>query len=273
MKIATYNIASGGFDTYDSTADIPQRLQLLQEAIATIDADIIGLTDTFRWKDTFTAQQLQQTFEYPYACHINLEDTRVDERIGAALLSRYPIRTFETIRLHNRNALQVALQVNTRTVLRVIVLYLDDLSEKTRQQQAQALLEYIPNQEPVVVLGDFNALWPQHVSWVKEQVTGFMSEHSDFKNQPHYSALQATFDNLYQATVLPNLEQHGFLGPSSLLPTALTPLHPLGMPCIFPVDHILVKNCTATGYDVPITALFDKASDHYPLLANLELSQ
>jgi hypothetical protein len=72
MKVAVYNVASGGFNTYDSTADTPERLELLKEAVAAIDADIIGLTDTFRWAEVFTASQLQDTFNYPLVASLNL---------------------------------------------------------------------------------------------------------------------------------------------------------------------------------------------------------
>jgi endonuclease/exonuclease/phosphatase family metal-dependent hydrolase len=272
MRVATYNIASGGFTNYDSTARQPERLELLQKAIRTIDADILGLTDTFRWKDIFTSRQIEQLFDYPYSYHINMNDTRVDKRIGVAILSRSPIITHEAIRLHNRDAIKVTVRLaNTDRLLKVFVVYLDDLSELTRQKQVQDAVTYLSGAEPTIIMGDFNAVWPQHVPQVKRQVDDFLVSHPEFMQRDDYEAVKFTFDNFYAATILPNLAEHGLIEALELRPTAITPLHPLAMPTIFPVDHILGKNCTVSDYSVCKDALFDIASDHYPLMANLDL--
>lgn len=270
MRIATYNIASGGFSDYSSLASEPERLHVLQKAVAKIDADVIGVTDTFRWMDIFTPEQVQTIFNFPYSFHIDMNDTRVDKRIGVALLSRHPIIAAEPVRLHNRGAIMAKVSAGRGRLLTVYVIYLDDLSEATRQKQIQALIKYLVADGPIAVIGDLNALWPEHVGEVKARVNAFLASHSSFKGRDDYRAMQEVFDNFYQAAALSDLKRHGFTEPLESRATALTPLHMLGLPNIFPIDHILLKNCVASEYTVLTGDIFETASDHYPLVASLD---
>jgi endonuclease/exonuclease/phosphatase family metal-dependent hydrolase len=260
MKIATYNIASGGFSSYNSPAQLPERLSLLKKAVATIDADVIGLTDTFRWRDIFTAADLQANFGYPHTYHIDMEDTRVNKLIGVAILSRYALHDIATIRLHNRNCIGASIaEPVTGKMVDFFVAYLDDISEATRVQQVQALVEAIRPNRPSVVMGDLNAIWPKHILAVRQKFEQFVASHPDFAKQPGYSEyVVPVIKQFYQASALPLLQRHGLQeGTSDLLSTALTQLHTYGMPeAIFPVDHILVKDCKATDYRTYSDQLF-----------------
>lgn len=40
MKVLTYNIMSGGFDSYYSQSTLPERLDILKKALENIDAGI-----------------------------------------------------------------------------------------------------------------------------------------------------------------------------------------------------------------------------------------
>ena len=82
MRIAAYNILSGGFTTYNYESKTPERLQLLIKAIKEINADFIGLIDTFRWDSLFTESELRKIFNYKYVHCINLQDERL-KSIGA----------------------------------------------------------------------------------------------------------------------------------------------------------------------------------------------
>lgn len=55
---------------------------MLQKALKSIDADFIGLIDTFKWKETFSSNELSEKFGYKNVFHINMEDTRVEKNIG-----------------------------------------------------------------------------------------------------------------------------------------------------------------------------------------------
>src|ERR1044071_8673670 len=107
MKIASYNIMSGGFDDYSRNHGTPQRLTLLQTAIKKIDADVIGLIDTFRWDEMYTESDLTTLFGYKYAYCINLNDERlrqIGHNNGLTLLSNVKINP-RTIQLSSRDAI------------------------------------------------------------------------------------------------------------------------------------------------------------------------
>ncbi len=45
---------SGGFSSYTSASSLPERLDLIKQALKKINADFISLIDTFRWDKIFT---------------------------------------------------------------------------------------------------------------------------------------------------------------------------------------------------------------------------
>ena len=201
-----------------------------------------------------------------------MDDTRVDKRIGVALLSKFPLITCEPVSLHNRNGLKATIEKDG-AIFDVFVVYLDDLSEATRKLEVEALTGYVKPGQPTIVMGDFNALWPRHVPIVKQSVEAFIRNNPSITQRPDYSAMCSVFENFYMAEALPILEANGFKETSQSMATALTKLHPLAMPeACFPVDHILVKNCSALEYQVHKGSLFERASDHYPLSATVELT-
>lgn len=266
MKIATYNIASGGFTSYATNENPPSRLGQLQKAISTLDADVLGLTDTFRWQEHFSSDQLQQLFDYPYSYHINMNDTRVDKRIGVALLSRFPITAARAVRLNNRDAIQATLDTTWGNLV-VFVLYLDDREEAVRYKQAQALIALLSD-DPTIVMGDFNAIWPEQAVGVDQAFKAFTDTQASFRARPDFADLVHVVGESCKAQVLPLLKAAGLQEwPKGALKTAFSPLHPTGLPTIFPVDHILAKNYTLVNYSVARGPLYDKASDHYPLVA------
>lgn len=150
MKLASYNIMSGGFDGYDHAASAPPRLSVLQDTIKQIDADIVGLIDTFRWDKQFTPKQLTQLFHYPYSFSVALHDKRLEKLghdNGLTILSRQPFVTRQAINLGTRNAIHVQVNIGTR-LASLYVVYLDDMSETTRLAQVDKLLTHITPAEP-----------------------------------------------------------------------------------------------------------------------------
>lgn len=94
MRIASYNVMSGGFNGYEHDTSLPQRLTELQTAVSELDADVIGLVDTFRWDEIYSPGDLKNIFGYKYAVCINLNDQRLREKghnNGLTLLSNTEI--------------------------------------------------------------------------------------------------------------------------------------------------------------------------------------
>ena len=160
MKIASYNILSGGFNSYGYESSLPERLELLKKAIGIINADFIGLIDTFRWDALYSISQLSELFGYKKAYCINLNDIRLKEKghnNGITVLTNLPVDQFKTITLETRDAIKTTLQINNND-LDIFTVYLDDLSEDVRVQQTQALLQYVDQTKPTIIMGDLNTL-------------------------------------------------------------------------------------------------------------------
>lgn len=265
MRVATYNVMSGGFGDYTSSDLVPERLGLLQQAVKKIDADLIGLVDTFRWKELYSETDLSSWFGYPYVQHIDMNDTRVDKRIGLAILSREPIAEWHVVRAYNRNALQAMLMIDS-VQTNVFLAYLDDLSEDTRLKEAAAIME-AAGSAAAVVMGDLNALTPVNVDGVRLEVAKYLGGSPGDQN---VSILQPVVNEFLRAQVLPLFEKSGFNVYSNVsAPTALTSLHPLQMSPVFPIDYIIPRGLQVKSTQVLKDPLFELASDHYPLVAQI----
>jgi endonuclease/exonuclease/phosphatase family metal-dependent hydrolase len=267
MKVATYNIMSGGFTDYNSSSSVPERLKDIQGAVKEINADVVGLVDTFRWKDVFTDQDIMSLFGYPYVFHIDMDDTRVDKRIGLACLSRLPVREFKVVRLYNRNAIRVGMSESGR-LIDIFVVYFDDISEETRLKEAMALTTTVSDNVSTLVIGDLNAIAPCDRALVKEGAAEFLAaeEHKNLS-----ATIQPYIEQMLRAEVLPAFERAGFQIPvEPTSPTAFTRIHSFNMPkAVFPVDHILAKGEMVHGKRPLTSGIFKYASDHYPVIADI----
>lgn len=273
MKVAAYNILAGGFSSYGSAAEKPERLILLQQAIQAIDADVIGLSDTFRWVDLFTEQELKELFGYEYVSFINMNDVRVDKRIGVAVLSRVPVEQFETVRLATRDCIRAVVSMEGKRIA-LYTAYLDDLVENVRVEQVQALISHIVEDAKQgiesVVMGDLNMLAPVDVDMrtriFKDLFDVGIRIEEIFRDKPYYAA---AIEELYKVEAMPLLNQAGLREPSgseSQL-TAFTPIHDLHFPIpLFRLDHILhTEGVISSEFMVHREGIFEEASDHYPI--------
>jgi endonuclease/exonuclease/phosphatase family metal-dependent hydrolase len=282
MKIATYNIMSGGFGNYSLAAPVtkPARLALLVQAVRGIGADFIGLVDAFRWKALFKTEELQETFGYREAIIINLEDKdkeRPDrEFIGLAALTNLPVISAETVRLGTRNCLKVRLKVGGQ-LLDVFTVYLTDLSEGERRRQAVALLAAVDRAIPTILLGDFNALAPEDRKFTRERVEEFLKVHPEFRERPDYRTyFEPLFRELLKAEVVPLIEHASFedlAGQGGGQPTAWTQLSPFGLVAVARVDYIFASSgVRGRNFQVRRGGVFETASDHYPVIAEVFLN-
>jgi len=124
MRIASYNIMSGGFNSYTYGYSIPDRLYLLRKAIKLISADFIGLIDTFRWRDIYTEKDLKKLFGYKKVFYINMNDTRVDKNIGIVVMTNLPVNDFKNVRLYNRDCIKITL-IEKKILIDVFTIYLN----------------------------------------------------------------------------------------------------------------------------------------------------
>ncbi len=268
---------SGGFDNYNHNSLKPQRLNLLKKAIKEIDADFIGLIDTFKWKDIFRQQDLKKLFNYKKTFHINMDDVRVNKKIGLTVLTNFLNVKFKKVRLTTRNCIQAELKFSHKT-LDIFTIYLDDLSEDARLEQIQTLLNNI-NSRPAIIMGDFNAIHPKDIKQNKDNIKKFLKINPDFKKRKDFNSyFKPSFNNMLRAEVITFILAKGLLDArgknlKDRQPTAFTSLSDLGENGpILTIDHIFctseIKTKKFKNYKKNI---FKRASDHYPISVEITL--
>src|SRR3989344_5081210 len=181
MKITSYNLMSGGFNSYNSIDESPQRINLIRDAIKKSDADIVSLIDTFRWDQIYSVSRLRSMFNYPYVYFINLEDERLKKlghNNGITVLTRNKVKNFETVRLFNRNAVKTAINFNGHE-LDLFSVYLDDKSEEARVKQVRSLLKKIGVRKHPIIMGDLNTFSPRDIPVVTLSIKSFLKRNPD----------------------------------------------------------------------------------------------
>lgn len=141
--------------------------------IEALRADIMVLVEahTEESLDSLTSRQGLTDLGYQihniaYNDDLKLRADTYADQLSMMLLSKYPIRNFETLKLGNlRNCMIATIEINNQ-LIRVIGLHLDDRLEETRLRQISDLIKEISKSKlPTIVMGDFNAmhgedLWP-----------------------------------------------------------------------------------------------------------------
>lgn len=267
MLIASYNIMSGGFDGYDTTATTPQRLPLLQKAIKELGADIIGLIDTYRWDEIYSETELKELFGYKYAYGINLNDERLSQlghNNGLALLSNIEIKP-STVRLKTRDAI-VAQVKGSGSSFNLVVAYLDDLSEDTRLEQVSALHSLI--NEPLVIIGDLNTLTGREGVNTKALFDKFTEQNPEISKK-----LAPVVNDMLRAEVIEQLQSWRLkdAGQEQRLPTMPTPLFPANINEPFlRIDYCFYSpSLSVSKLRVHYGDTFKQASDHFPISFNI----
>lgn len=228
VKIATYNVENL-FDMNDDGNEyeeyIPNtswgwndamyrtKLHHTAKVIHDIGADVIGLQEIeseTALKD-LKAELNRQGLYYPHYAFARAKNTTV----AVALLSRYPITSAlsRSVGAHRsyRDILEVKLNINGKN-LRVFVNHWKSKSgpESMRIQSAKVLkkrLEEIDENEPYVLMGDFNSHHEEYRTFVKsrrhndtEGITGInhiLKTIDEDENPITYTSLQSNDDSLY----------------------------------------------------------------------------
>ncbi|MFA6072425.1 MAG: endonuclease/exonuclease/phosphatase family protein [Janthinobacterium sp.] len=264
MKIASYNIMSGGFNSYNNSDNKPQRLNLIVKAVNNLDADFVSLIDTFRWDELFSVDELKSLFKYKHVYCINLEDDRLQKlghNNGITILTNCDVDRFETVRLFNRNAIKTTLN-SLENKINMYSVYLDDLSEDTRVKQVDSLIQSIDSTVPAVVMGDFNTFSIVDVPKVTQIVNIMMTANPTIHNK-----LMPLFQEMQKGMVIRLFEENDFKDTNvNLYTTAPSPLFTLkGIPPILRIDYILTRNLQNMNFKVYKDKFYDTVSDHYPI--------
>jgi len=270
IRFAEWNIQSGGFEGYNPTAKTPYHLTDIQEGVRQLNAAFVSLVDTYRWDTLYTNENLKHMFGFAHAFCINLQDDRLKalgHNNGITVLSNLDVQKFETIRIETRNAAKTTLQINEKP-LDIISIYLDDVREKTRLEQMKALLQYVTPNRKTIILGDFNCISDRDVKLIEKTMKSIL------QNSPRNvrTKLYSVQEKLAHRGAIRFLETKGFIDADKKgQPT--TPTHKTS-PMISPFLRIDYAFCTT---DIVIAStrvvqgkLFDRTSDHFPLIVEIE---
>lgn len=272
MRIASYNILSGGFSAYDYALTHPERLSLLKQAISLLNADFVGLIDTFRWDEIFTNEQIADMFGYRSAYCINLNDDRLRKKghnNGITVLSNVDVESFETVSLTTRDAVRAKLISEGRNI-DIFTVYLDDLSEDTRLQQVTELVTQVDLSTPAVLMGDLNALKREDLPYLQPFINRF------FRDNPGLATgYKSVLQEMMRGEALDEVEKNGFVDAADTVQaTAPTKLFPADIhEPLLRLDYAFYRgDIKITHFAVPRDELFDRASDHYPIVFDCQFT-
>lgn len=242
----------------------------LEQAIKKLDADIIGLIDTFRWDEIYTETDLKELFGYKYAYCINLNDKRLKQLghdNGLTILSNIEVKA-HTIRLHTRNAVVARVQ-GSGLVFNLAVVYLDDISEDARLKQIEALHSLIDFEEPLVLMGDLNSISYSERDRVEAAFGKFV------KQNPEIGArIQPVIGDMFRAETTKQLKVWGLqdAGQKQQFATMPTSLFPAKVDESFlRIDYCFYSpSLSVNEFNVPYDEIFQKASDHFPIVFNVK---
>ncbi len=268
MKIASYNIKSGGFTSYFSKSATPEKLALIKLSIKQINADFIALIDTCRWEQTFSDENLSEMFGYKSVYRISIHDEKLLIPIGITVLTNLPVLGFENCRIFDRDCIKTVIKEKDR-VINLFSIYLDYQDEEIRSKQILSLLEQAEDRN-TIILGDYNSLRPEDAAesgrlfYKIVRLLPFIRLSSGFKG-----TIKTVKDMLLDQKVINLLRSRGFIeakGSEKFEPTMPTKFFFPLIPPIFKVDYIFhTPDISVNNFQILKGKVFDKASDHYPI--------
>lgn len=268
MRIASYNIMSGGFNSYEYQTKRPQRLPEIKQALKEIDADIVGLVDTFRWDEIFTNDDLQSIFGYKYAFCINLQDERLQKlghNNGLTILSNTSL-ICKTVRLGTRNAIAADVIIDGKKTT-IFLVYLDDLSEVVRLQQL-AVLKELALDKSSIIMGDLNIIAKQDIPEIEESLITFYAKNPTLKHK-----IEPVITDMFKGEAAAEISSWG-------MRDACVPYQPTFPTHVFPAyaDKAFLRldycyyspQLVIEDFTVMQAAVFQKASDHFPIVFDVK---
>lgn len=262
IRMATWNIQSGGYAKYEITDAPPAREMPIKNHIEQIRHEYgiegVSLIDTFGWRqryghDAFIARHLG----FSAARFVSLDDERLNglygQSPGIVFATDTPVHEFRELDLETRQGLGAILNLG-RYGLQIVSVYLDDMNEDVRLRQARALVDSLEPGIPTILQGDFNTL--------RADMSG-ASLNTRLRNLGIEVLSRALPDNplglsvkgMNERRVIPYLEERGFEDGDRLKrPTA-----PAKFPA-FGIDYVMANDLA--GVDDVVVRRDDTASDH-----------
>jgi endonuclease/exonuclease/phosphatase family metal-dependent hydrolase len=265
MEILSYNIMSGGFSSYSSKAEKPERLEMLVKTLKEINADFVSLVDTHRWYEIFTPDDLKKIFEYEFVYSIKLDDQRLIDLghdNGITVMTRLPVEKFETVRLFTRNVVKTRVEG-----IDIFSTYLDDLNEDTRIGQVKALLDLVDKDRKTIITGDLNTFDESDLFSAKAGLKIL------YTLNPGAKSMEPVTTGMARAEVTKILKEYGFVdmgkGNGNTIPSKLFPIR-VNQPMLRVDYGFCTPDIKVQKFEVLRGEVFDKLSDHFPISMKIE---
>jgi endonuclease/exonuclease/phosphatase family metal-dependent hydrolase len=312
VTVGTWNVETGGYKTQgkqdphiilDQLPHKPQGYSQIIEGIKLMNADVIGLDDTYGWQekgliadlmnDTGKNVRINQLAEFKD----KVQGIPIDTSI--CMLSSDPHSQWESVRLQTRNCLRCTVYLDVLPI-DFYAVYLDFAHEKDRMEETISLVKAIKSRKNrAVILGDFNSTSDHSetnisklILYLFDKIPRQYLRKRSYKKSGN-GLIKPLDDFIFEINkrilkwMHPLCEKYKNHGPIRLLKNELhfssaadldsentfpTPdmLH-IPIP-IIDIDHILVSPglrivSTRVLHDAPFTI-----SDHYPRVAEIEIT-
>jgi endonuclease/exonuclease/phosphatase family metal-dependent hydrolase len=281
LKVISYNILHGFYSNYDPQNDYntnwkplifeKDRLEAAQKLIKKENPDILILNEACFGAENKTKilMDYKKIFDFPYYSYAQAEPREYEW--GSALLSKYPIVNAENLSEPLKPLLRA--QVNIKEV----PLYLDiahphpDNSNQEKDKFFKRILESRNKDKNYILAGDFNSLSPEDKYNREKLIRGFKT----FDKNPEQSV-----NNLMEGKTIQYLLSHGlvdthrkihkkFVESDYTMPTDFLSKNKesaMRIDYIFCSPDIKIKDA-----GIIRSKEAEKASDHYPVYADLEI--
>lgn len=266
MRLVSYNILEGLLTLADGreegrNIDV-ERADAARSVVAELRPDILALNEAL-----FCRPYQGMSIDYAKLFAFPFEAAALyDEAWGNAILSRYPIKSFKEMRVHNRGGLSTL--IDTPEGLLTVASYHPHPNRASADKASDFSLLVADVTGPLIVCGDFNCVSPEDATDRSKLVAGF----ARFSRNPEAAA--ESFVESGRA-VFAALSARGLRdaipisGRSYSIPTDLLSHDKSSA---MRIDHILAsKEVEIVNGEVVHNAACDRASDHYPVMVEFRL--
>jgi endonuclease/exonuclease/phosphatase family metal-dependent hydrolase len=257
FRIASYNIFKGGKNVFDQLA----------QAVSEIKADCIGLLEANGWGEN--NEKILKNFakltHYPFS-YFAKANTNYD------IICLNNLKPKNSTYFKNNfwhTALINIFQTNEIGEIAIVFIHFNPKTETERVAEIKALINILKPYPNAIILGDFNSLSPHDQYNQNELLTALKN-----KNITKFGSDRILFETIT------TIESAGFVDCAAhknyftnTVPTPANddPFHaiPLRIDYAFATPKIIpfIKNIT-----VKKGGVFDKASDHFPLILDMDLT-
>jgi len=263
LKLMQYNIFGGFYNSEEPYIHEPERQKLALEIIKENDPDILTICEArFAHPNKFEIIQDYKTiFGYPYSFIASYK-----ERSGMAIFSKFPFE-IEDYAYGLNPLLRARFKIKELEFTVDLIHPHPTLNEEAKQKFFKHILKGI-NKNPHIIMGDFNALSPEDKYTRDTMIKGF----ARFEKEPE----RVVDDFLKRKAIRKVLERDL----QDTFKVAGRPWH-----CTIPTDILSTKKDSGSRIDyifcskefkikdaeIIVNEFTNKASDHYPICATLEI--